>query len=32
MSLLNKFFGSNNGMGPRDPSLGSMLKATIPGI
>src|SRR4029077_12100751 len=30
MSLLNKFFGDNNKMGPRDPSLGSMLKGNDP--
>jgi hypothetical protein len=30
MSLLNKFFGGKNKMGPRDPSLGSMLKGNDP--
>jgi type IV secretory pathway TraG/TraD family ATPase VirD4 len=30
MSLLNKFFGGKNGVGPRDSSLGSMLKGNDP--
>lgn len=30
MSLLGRLFNANDGMGPRDPSLGSMLKSRDP--